>query len=226
MNTWPNKTPGETVSRRWEPPLDYYEHILTASATVDSGTVTVTVQNEFYRGNPSVEVLISGGAAEETARISVDITTSEDRSLTGVFFIGVVSEAPVLTETARDVCNFALRKVVGNGETAQAEELDDALERLNAMIAMWRIQSLDIGITKEMEAGDTLAIPDAYITALKFCLRRDLHEFYGVPLSALDVEQAREAQAAVLAKTIYFDDMTYDRGLVRHPGNWDWTRGF
>lgn len=223
---WESKRPGETVSRRWEPSLDYYENILTASVGVDAGTVTATAENEVYRGTPGVTVLISGGAAGETARLSIDVVTTEGRTLTGVFHIGVLSEAPILGQTANDICGFALRKVTGNGATPTADELADALERLNMMIALWRIQGLDIGVTAELVASDTLAIPDAFVTALKLCLRKDLHDFYGVPLGALEVQQAMEAQAAVLAKTLQFHDLTFDRGLLRHPGGWDFTRGF
>lgn len=226
MQVLPSKTPEETVSHRWEPQLDYLENIITATAAVDSGTVTVTREIENFRGNIGVTLFIAGGAAGETARISVDATTSEGRTLTGVFSIGVLSEAPILGQTASDICSFALRKVVGNGNAPTADELSDALERLNDLIAMWRIQSLDIGISKVLVASDVLAIPDAYVLALKYCLRRDLHEFYGVPLSVMDMQQAEQAQAAVLAKTIQFQDMTFDRGLLPHPAGWDFTRGF
>lgn len=226
MQVLPSKAPGETVSHRWEPELDYLESIQSVSAGVDSGTVTVTTERENYRGNDGVTLFIAGGAAGETARISVEGVTSEGRTLIGVFSIGVLAEAPLLGETARDVCYFALRKVAGNGSTPTADELSDAMERLNNLIAMWRIQSLDIGIAKKLEDDDALNIPDAFVMALKFCLRRDLHDFYGVPLSVLDVQQAEQAQAAVLAQTIQFQDLSFDRGLLPRPAGWDFTRGY
>jgi hypothetical protein len=226
MIVWESKTPGETVSRRWEPSLDYFENILSAVATVDAGTVTATANVEVFRGDPGATVFIAGGVAGETARISVEVVTSRGRTLVGVFQMGVLAEAPTLGTTASDVCAFALRKVAGNGANPTSDELTDALERLNDMIALWRIQGMDLGIAKVLEASDPLGIPDAFVTSLKFCLRRDLHEFYGVPLSAMEVEQAREAQEAVRAKTMQFQDLTFDRGLLRHPAGWDLTRGF
>lgn len=226
MRVLPGKTTGETASHRFEPELRQFENITSETVSVDAGTVTVALKREIWRGSQGVTMLVFGGAAGETARFSVDVVTSEGRTVTGVFSIGVLAEAPYRANTARDVCRFALRKVTGNGVASTAAELDDALERLNDMIAAWRIQSLDIGIAGNLAAGTVLAIPDAYISALKFCLRKDLHDFYEVPLSALDVERAREAQESVRAHVMRFNDLTFDRGIIPHPDGWDYTRGY
>lgn len=226
MNVWPPKSPDETVSHRWTPELDRDESIATVTPATDSGTVTVTATNEIEHGKEGITAFVAGGSAGETARVSLEVTTSEGRTLVGVFHIAVRSEAPVLGNTARDVCNFALRKVVGNGETAEASELDDALERLNAMLMLWRINGLDVGVAKELTANDTLDIPDAYITAIKWCLREDIHAYYDVQMNGHDARMTEQAKAALAAHLINFDNLDFDRGLVRHTGGWDYDRGY
>lgn len=226
MIVWPAKTPDETVSRRWEPDLARDESISSVTANVDSGTVTLTATRETEGGKEGITVLVAGGATGESARVSLDVVTSEGRTLIGVFHIAVRAEAPVLAQTALDVCQFALRKIIGNGETAEADELDDALERLNAMLMLWRIQGMDVGIAKELASTDTLVIPDAYVTAIKWCLREDIHAFYGQPLNAQDAMMVAQAKSAVASSLLRFDDLSFDAGLTRHAQHWDYTRGF
>lgn len=218
-----SKAPADTTRYEWEPRLTRNDVITAASVVVASGTVAVSGTET---DSNAVVFFVAGGAAGETARLTASATTFEGETITETLLLPVRSSDTILNNTASDVCNFALRKIVGNNASASASELEDALERLNDMIAMWRIQSLDIGITKKLVASDTLAIPDAFIMALKFCLRLDLHEFYDVPLSALDSRQALEAQAAVLAKTIQMQDLTFDRELLRRQSGWDFTRGY
>lgn len=223
---WEPKTPGETRRYRWNPSLEEYETIATASGATDSGTVTLTVTNEVEDGKEGVTVLVAGGAAGETARISIDVTTSEGQAISGVFFVPVRAESPVLGNTARDVCNFALRKVVGNDATATASELDDALERLNAMLMLWRIDGLDVGIAKELAATDTLDIPDPYITAIKWCLREDVHAYYDVPMNAHDARMAFTAKRALVNDLLDLEELSFEPGLSREAGYWNFSRGY
>lgn len=227
MKIWDAKTPGEIALRRWEPQLPQRESLATsATITVDAGTVTATAEVTTFKGSDVVEVLLSGGAIGETARISIDVGTSEGATLTGVFFMAVRSEAPVLGSTARDVCNFALRKVIGNGEVASADELTDALERLNDMLMIWRVSGLDVGLGGVLEADTELNIPDFVIAGLKWNLREELHDFYGVDLTPRDMMKSQEAQAVMRAQLLCFEDLNFDRGLLRHPGGWDFVRGY
>lgn len=225
MQVWKYKTPDETVSRRWEPDLQPGESIQSATVAVDSGTVTVSVDVEASHGARGVTALVSGGAIGEVARVSITAVTAEGATLVGVFQVPVRDEAPVFANTARDICNFALRKVVGNGATASANELDDAMERLNAILALWRLSNMDLGVSDELVSTDTLTIPDAYLTALKYALRRDIHDFYGVPLSSTDVLMAEKAESAVAADTLDIQPLDFDRSLLRRYGGWDYTQG-
>jgi hypothetical protein len=225
MQVWKYKTPDETVSRRWNPDVDGGESIQSATVAVDSGTVTATVEVEASHGAHGVNVLVSGGAAGEVARVSVTAITSDGSTLVGVFQIPVRAEASVFANTARNVCDFALRKIVGNNGTASATELSDAMERLNAILALWRLSGMDVGVSGELSSTDTLTVPDAYLTAIKYALRRDLHDYYNVPLSANDVLMAQQAEAAVLADTINLQPLDFDRSLLRRHGGWDYTQG-
>jgi len=77
------------------------------------------------------------------------------------------------------VVDYALRPIVGIGETAEDNEKADALEWLNGMIAFWRDQGADIGVSLPIILTDTLYVPDAYILAVKNNLRVLVAEQYG-----------------------------------------------
>lgn len=217
------KTPAAVVRYEWVPDVGVSDIVLSASFVVVGGSAQIDEYGVRF-GVPFFR--LSGGADQETTKIEATALTQDSQTLSQIIYIPIRTSERLLTQTARDVCSFALRKIVGNGVAANATEMDDALERLNAMIAIWRIQEIDVGVVKELSADDTIAIPDAFITALKFCLRRDLHDFYGVPLSALDVQQARDAQAAVRAKTMSVENLSFDHGLTTRAGRWDFTRGY
>lgn len=222
MIVWEAKTPGETRRYRWEPALRRYEAFSAVTSAVDSGTVTISsAEMEAVDGARGVTVLVAGGSAGETARISLDLTTSEGRTLTGVFQVPVRAEAAILGNTGRDIVSFAIRKIVGNGESAEAPELDDALERLNAMLMLWRISGMDIGVSGLIEAGTVLSIPDEYLTAVKYSLREDLHEYYGAPLSARDLQTAEMARRAVATDLLDLGNLTFEGALINRQRHYD-----
>lgn len=223
---WQAKTPGETRRYRWEPALLDSETISSVSGATDSGTVTLTLTSEVEDGREGVTVLVAGGAAGETARISIDAVTSEGQTLSGVFFLPVRDEAPTLGNTVRDVVTFALRKIVGNGEAAEAEEAEAALEWLNGMILDWRLAGVDVGVSKTLELSDTLAIPDAFVSALKWNLRALMHAEYDVALSGADAMAATSTKRAVTNAVLDLQPLGFEAGLRREGTYWNFTRGY
>lgn len=188
--TWTAKAPAAIRKYEWTPlpgtPLD------SVSVAVSSGTVTVTGEAE---GDTAV-FTVSGGADGVVQVLAVSARTG-DETLSDTVYLPVEAATNRLGYTVRDICLFALRKIAGVGEVPDADELADALERLNDRVALWRRTGADLGVTLPLAEGDVLNITDSAYLALKLQLRNELHEFYGHPLTQSDVLDARAALAAV-----------------------------
>lgn len=189
---WQAKAPTEVVERRWSVPLAADDGISAVSVSASG----VTVNSSDHEGGDAA-VVLSGGTAGTEATVTVTVTTDDGLTLIETFLIAVRALTVLHNTTARDVCDFALRKIVGNGETADATELSDALERLNDMIALWRIDGLDIGIAAVLASADQIDIPDPYVAALKYNLRLAVHDHYSAALSPLDVALADDSKRLV-----------------------------
>src|SRR5688572_5930852 len=113
---WEPKGPDETVERRWAVPLADCDAILTVSATGSD----VTVDSDDYALDEAV-VVLSGGTAGDVATVTITVATSAGNTHVETFQLPVVAPA-VQAVTARDVCFFALRKIVGVGMTPSAAE--------------------------------------------------------------------------------------------------------
>jgi hypothetical protein len=211
--TWQAKAPTEVVERRWAVPLDTGDGISSVAA-VGTG---VTVDSDDYELYDAV-VVLSGGSAGATASVTVTVTTSDGRTLVETFLIAIAATAQQFTYTARDVVAFAMRKIVGNGNDAEAPEADDALERLNDMVAMWRIDGLDLGLPV-LALGDILKLPDEYVSALKFNLRIACHDHYDAPITALDAESAIMGKRLIGNRLLQFNDLTAPTTLTARRSN-------
>src|SRR3990167_6326062 len=108
--------------------------------------------------------------------------------------------------TARDICAFALRKIVGIGEDPDADQLADALERLNDMLAEWRIDGLDVGLTDDLVASDEVSLTDGYLSAVKFNLRVRVAENYNAELTATEINAAERGRMLVANTLLSFAD--------------------
>lgn len=115
--------------------------------------------------------------------------------------------------TARDVIQFALRKIAGLGENPSAEQEADALETLNDMLQMWQAGGLDMGATLPLEASTVLSVGDEFLSAIKFNLRLACHNFYGAEISPLDMQFADSAKRAAANLLVQFDDAAMPRSL-------------
>lgn len=190
--TWPGKAPTEIVERRWTVPVDADDG-LASFVVVVSG---VTKDSQETDGDDAV-VVLSAGTTGTTASVTITATTSQGRVCVETFYLPIIVSTVVLGHTARDICDFALRKVVGAGETAEADELDDALERLSDLLLAWRRQGADVGATFPLLSATVLNVPDEFVAAIKHNLRVELHEHYGLSLTPYDMMRARTGLALV-----------------------------
>lgn len=194
------KVPAEVVERRWTVPVDSDD--APASASLSATGVTVGA-NEF-QGNELV-LTVSGGAAAATGSVVATITTDRGRTLVETLYIPVIASSAQIAATARDYVNFALRKIIGNGNDPDATELADALERLNALVALWREGGADIGAAFPITANTVIYCPDWAVTALRYNLLLDCYSNYEAEPSAMDAMKARQGLALVKHKNLPVD---------------------
>lgn len=180
MAHWAAKAPTEVVEREWTVP-----GLLSATISATGITVDGSEQN-----GDTLIVTLSGGTSMGV--VTITATTSDGETLVEKFYIPIAAQGNAFSGTARDCCYFALRKITGNGENPDADEMDDALERMNAMLAAWHASGGQTYIPLPVVAGTILYAPDGYIETIKYSLRVGLHEHYGVPVSPFDVTMARD----------------------------------
>lgn len=180
------KVPTEVVERRWTVPVDEGD----APASVSLSATGITVDADEFDGDELV-LTLSAGTAAATGSIVATVTTDQGKTLVETLYIPIIASAAQIAATARDYVNFALRKIVGNGVDADSVELDDALERLNALVAMWRAGGADIGAPFPITAGSIIYCPDWAVSALRYNLLMECAPLYGAEPTATEAMNAR-----------------------------------
>lgn len=188
--TWPPKAPGAIRAYDWTPKAD--TPLDSVSIAVTSGTVTAT--SDVYGDTATITVTGGADGVEQTLTLTA---TAGDETFVETVYISIEASTNRLANTVRDVCVFALRKISGIAEEPEADELADAIERLNDMVAGYRVTGADMGLSLPLVEADVLKVPDHAYRALKLNLRNELHEFYGEPLTQTMVMDARNALAVV-----------------------------
>lgn len=199
------KTPAEVVERRWSVPVGDDS---ASSASVSASVVTV---GSYSLEGDELVLKISGGSAGNAGVITATITTSQGQALIETLYIPVVNSPSQIANTARDYVHFALRKVIGIGEEADADELADGLLRLSAIIAEWRESGADIGAPFPLTANSIIYCPDYAVNALRYNLLLDCASIYEYEPSAREIEHARRGLQLVKHK-----NLPDDRGGVEY----------
>lgn len=201
--TWEAKAAADVVERRWSVPVPEGDSL----SSVSTSATGVTVDSDDTDRSEAV-VVLSAGTAGATGSVTVTATTTNGLSLSETFLIAIRATAQQIATTARDVVYFAMRKITGNGNDPDASEADDALERLNDMIALWRIDGLDLGLPVPLVLGDTLSLPDEYLSALKFNLRIACHDHYDAAITQYDGTMAAETKRLVANRLFMPSDLS------------------
>lgn len=186
------KAPAEVVQRRWTVPVDSDDGALSVSTSASG----VTVDEDSLEGDELV-LTLSAGVAAATGEIVATVTTSRGRILEETLYIPIVASEAQIAGTARDYCYFALRKITGLGEDPDATELEDALERLSALVALWRAGGADIAAPFPLTANSVIYCPDWAVSALRYNLLVDCYSNYTAQPSPMDVMNARRGLAMV-----------------------------
>lgn len=154
------KGPSETVERRWAVPVEDGDGV--ASVSISASGVTATAELD---GN-DVVLAISDGTAGSTASIVVTATTDQEFILADTLYIPIVAGDGAAI-TVQDVVSYALRKVTGLGETPDADQAADALEKLSDMLEEWRVTGADVGAPRPLTLSTVLYSPHSHISAIK-----------------------------------------------------------
>lgn len=192
------KTASEVVRREWIVPVDADDSPLSVATT---GATGVTVDSAAFEGETLV-LTLSAGTAAATGTIPVTITTDKSRTLIETLYIPIVDSPAQIADTARSYVEFALRKITGIGEVPDADELDDALERLNGLIAEWRAGGMDIGAAFPLTASTVIYCPDWAVSAIRYNLMESCADLYGQQLTALEYDKARRGRQLVKHKNL------------------------
>jgi len=186
------KPPADVVLYTWKPTLEKGDEIAEFTLTPTGATIDA---EEAINGE--VQFYVSGGTAGATAAIAASVVTVDGEELSETIYLPIITSAAQIAHTAREYVNFALRKIIGNGETPSADELTDALERLNALVASWRALGADIGAPFPILAETVIYCPDWAVSPLRYNLLVECCELYGEQPTQMDVMRARQGAALV-----------------------------
>jgi hypothetical protein len=175
------------VRYSWVPPLAGNDSVAAATVTKTSGTALV---QSYEALGDSVVIVVSGGTAGETVVLAAEAFTSEGEVLTETIYLPIIS-SDAAGETARDICEFALRKLYGAGVTPAAKSMEHALECLEDMLAEWRISGADIGSVSPLSEGAVIYCPRDYMRAVKNNLIVAVADLFGLEIGEMVYERAR-----------------------------------
>lgn len=203
MAHWEAKTPAEVVERRWSVPLAEGDGI----SGVSTSATDVTVDSDDHELSEAV-VVLSGGSAGTVGAVTVTVTTIAGHTHVETFYVPIYAPTAQAV-TARDVCSFALRKIVGVGNDAEASELDDALDLLQGIFARFGIGPIPVA------AGDAISVADDIVLPLKCYLRKLAHSTYEAPLNPTDAEMADWGERYLQNAVFQARDLAMPDTLVR-----------
>lgn len=124
----------------------------------------------------------------------------------------VFERGAFMAKTARKVCEYALRKVFGTGETPSSEHMADAIERLDDMLAFWAATGAPAGITYGLEPSNLLTCPPSYIGPIQDNLIIALADLYDRSIPAQIAYSAR-----VGLQMIKWDNLPEARAMPLEP---------
>lgn len=193
--TWAAKAPGDVYRYTWTPPLADGDGLASYTASASGATI----DSDEISGD-SVVFYVSGGTAATTATFTLSAVSNQGETLTETIYLPIV--ASTAGTTARDICEFALRKVYGKDETPEASAMTDAIERLDDMLRGWAVTGADVGATFPLAESTTIYCPPQFVSAIKANLLIQVADLYDVPITPVQVENARRGLQLVKASRL------------------------
>lgn len=194
-----SKAPSAVVRYSWDAPELEGDSILSATVSVTSGTAVI---DAFSLENDILFFTVSGGALGETSIISVSAQTADGETLPDTLYLPIRPTTNQFSYTVRDVCNYALRKIVGAGGSATSDEMSDATEELSDMLAGWASEGADLGVKLPCDPSDVLYAPDWSIDGIKQNLKVRVFDLYEQATGDITRLEARRGKARIKARLV------------------------
>lgn len=204
------KDPQEVRRFRWQPPLAASDTIASYTLVATGATIASSTNEDT-----AVELFVSGGTAATVATITATAVTDDGETLEETLYLPIIASTVSLAETANDVVTFALRKIAGMGNTPEASELEDGLEQLNMMLAMWRDDGLDAGLPLPLLSSTVLKTRDGFVTAIKWNLALALAENYDRPVTPMLASMAADSKRVMGNALLTMADLSFEVALLK-----------
>jgi hypothetical protein len=201
---WTPKSPEDSRLYSYDLSEIYPDTIDTAVFTRASGTVTLTAVDPDPR---TAYVIVAGGAAAETATLSLVVTTAQGQSFTRSISLKIVTGADSLGPDSSITKGTLVVRALGKLGIAnyvfdtEAEEDNSALRQLDSMAARWQ-DKLD-GLSYVQPASNGQSLPsdasgideadvDAFISNLAITLAPDYGKTPAPQLNKVAAESRSE----------------------------------
>ncbi len=228
--SWASKDASEVRNYRysWLGRLNGAE-IDTATLTVESGTVTLTnVTNTIN----AISATVTGGADCEDAVLLSTIVTNDaepqtlEETITLKIRPSYLLNAGPSTSTKRQLIEMAYEEcsLAGYEFDVTPEEQFSALRQLDALMAQWTAESMDLGYNAPATFGagdleDYTGIPDAAITGAAITLAMAKAPAMGKTMSAETRGRLSKAMLVIRAMCAQRREMGWARGTPAGAGN-------
>lgn len=229
--SWGIKSANEVLDRsyNWAGRLNGAE-IVTASLTVDCGTVVLSSVANTADG---ISATISGGSDCEEALIRSTVVTDADETLEETFTVSV--RRPVRlglgpsTSTKRQLIEMAFEEcaLAGYEFDSTPEELFQMLRRLDAIMARWLADGIDLGYNAPATFGggdldDYSGIPDGAVDGAVLELALAKAPTMGKSLSPETRARRSAGLATVRAMTATIPGLDFPNGTLMGAGRRPW----
>lgn len=228
--SWASKDPSEVRNYRYSW-LGHLNGAEIASATLEVQCGTVTLSN-ITNTLDSISATVSGGEDCEQAVILSTIVTNETEPQTLEQAIALrirpsyLMNAGPSTSTKRQLVEMAYEEcsLAGYEFDVTPEELFSALRQLDALMAQWRADSMDLDYNAPDTFGagdleDYSGIPDAAISGVAISLAMAKAPAMGKALSVETKARLSKAMSAIRAMTALAPQQGWPPGTPAGAGN-------
>ena len=187
---------------KWHVPLEESDAIVSATVVLLSGTAAV---DSYEIDGDDISFTVSGGTSGASTTFTGTVVTSLGDTIKETLYVAVLNETNLGT-TGEDIASYVLRKISGIGETPDADQVADCLERITDMLAMWRSEGFNLGIPLPVATSTVFTCDDGLIPGIKANAILACADLYGAEISPVVVAQARYGLQRIKAAT--FDNRT------------------
>lgn len=177
--TWAAKAPGAIYRYTWTPPFVAGDGLAAFTASAAGAVIDSAAAD-----GEAVVLYVSGGTAGTTAAFTLTAESNQGESFSETVYLPIVAPS-ANGSTARDFCEFVLRKVYGKDETPEASALADALERMNDMLRGWAATGADVGATFPLAADTVIYCKPEFEAAIKNNLIVQIADLYDLPIGQI-----------------------------------------